>query len=149
MENKKQGYKLHAIQLIDLRVAELGLKVDLSFPKDADLGSFTIETGRSNYDAENRRIQVMMKIMSGYDEEKTPLKLIVELHGSFQIDESRFDVKFVEDWAEKNAPLVLYPYMRENVYALTARAGFSEALLPLIEIPTFRIAATDNGSVHQ
>jgi preprotein translocase subunit SecB len=142
MENtKKEGYKLHAIQLVDLRVAELAIKVDLSFPKDANLGSFTIETGRSNYDREKHQIQVMMKVMSGYDEEKTPLKLVVELHARFEIDESSFDIQYVEDWAERNAPLVLYPYARENVYALTARSGFSEALLPLIEIPTFRVPA--------
>lgn len=138
MENTKQGYKLHAIQLVELRVAELALKVDLSYPKTADLGTFTIETGRSEYDKDKHEIQVRMKVVSGNDED-APLALVVEMHARFEVDESRFDVQFIEDWADKNAPLVLYPYVRENVYALTARAGFSEALLPLLEIPTFRI----------
>lgn len=138
MEKQKQGYSPHAIQLVELRVVELGLKVDLSYPRDAELGSFTIETGRSNYDREKRQIVVMMKIESGSDE-SSPLKIVAELHGRFEIDESRFNVKYVEDWAEKNAPLILYPYIRENVYSLTAKSGYAEALLPLLEIPTFKI----------
>jgi len=149
MENKKQGYKLHAIQLVELRVVELGLKVDTSFPKESELGSFTIETGRSNYDSEKHQIHVSMRILSGNEEEESPLKLIVELHGRFEVDESRFAVEHIEHWAENNAPLVLYPYMRENVYALTARAGFGEALLPLIEIPSFRVTNPDPSSVKQ
>lgn len=142
MEKKNQSYVPHAIQLVELRVVELSLKVDISFPKDTDLGSFTIQTGRSKYDDEKHQISVMMRIMSG-EEEKSPLKLTAELHGRFEVDESRFEVKYVEDWAEKNAPLVLYPYLRENVFALTARSGYSEALLPLLEIPTYRIPAAE------
>jgi preprotein translocase subunit SecB len=149
MEEKKP-YNLHAIQLNELRVSELSIQVDLSVPRDAPIGSFGIETGRSEYDKDAHQIQVKMRVLMGKDEqEKTPFQLTVELYGLFEVDESRFDVRFIEDWAEKNAPLVLYPYLREQVYSLTGRAGFPEALLPLFEIPTFRVTAPVNNSTAE
>lgn len=143
---EKQPYKLHAIQLTDLRVSELSIHVDLSVPRDASIGGFNIETGRSAYNHEEHQIQVKMRVSMGAQEgESSPFQLAVAIHGNFVVDESRFDIKFIEDWADKNAPLVLYPYLREQVYSLTSRAGFPEALLPLIEIPTFRIAPPFDG----
>ncbi len=32
--------------------------------------------------------------------------------------------------------MILQPYLREHVFALTARAGFQPLILPLIEVPT-------------
>jgi preprotein translocase subunit SecB len=137
---KAKPYPLHAIQLLELRVADLAIHVDLSAPKDAEVGDFTMETGRSVYDVERKQIQVKVVVRMGMDEsEKAPFKLEVALHALFEVDESRFDVKHIESWADKNAPLVLYPYVREHVYALTGRAGFPQALLPLLEIPTFKV----------
>jgi preprotein translocase subunit SecB len=139
MDEQKRPYKLHAIQLKELRISELSIKVDLSVPRDAEIGGFAIETGRSDYDTVSHQIQVKMRVAMGMDEtENAPFQLVVELNSMFSVDESNFNVQYVHDWAEKNAPLVLYPYIREHVYTLTSRAGFPEALLPLIEIPTFR-----------
>jgi preprotein translocase subunit SecB len=139
MEETKP-YKLHAIQLTDLRISELAIQVDLSVPRETESSGFNIETGRSDYDANAHQIQVRMRVMMGHEEgKKSPFQLAVELHGNFVVDESQFDIKFIEDWAERNAPLVLYPYLREQVYSLTSRAGFQETLLPLFEIPTFRM----------
>lgn len=135
-----KAYKPHAIQLIELRVAELAFKVNLSAPKDSALEEFSIATAHSDYDAEKHQIRVKMRVVSGDDDdEDSILNLKVELLGVFEIDEKEFPVDKVIHWAEHNAPLVLYPYVRENVYSLTSRAGFTEALLPLIEIPTFRV----------
>lgn|SRR5450830_173165 len=137
-ENKP--YKRHAIQLTDLRVSELSIVVDLSVPRDASISGFNIETGRSAYDDSTKQIQVKMRVTMGPQEgEQAPFQLVAELHANFEVDESRFEVRHINDWADKNAPLVLYPYLREQVYSLTSRAGFQEALLPLIEIPTFKI----------
>lgn len=137
---QEKRYKLHAIQLKNVRVSDLSIHVNLSAPKDAEGGSFTMETGRSAYDKELKQIQVKVAVKIGQDDDKNaPFTLEVVLHGLFSVDETRFNPEFVEDWAEKNAPLVLYPYVREQVYALTARTGFNEALLPLLEIPTYKI----------
>lgn len=146
MEEKKP-YSFHAIQLHELRIAELSIQVDLSVPRDATVGAFSIESGRSDYDRESRQIQVRMSVLIGHDEqaqEQAPYKLKVELHGLFKVDDTRFSPDNVEDWAEKNAPLVLYPYLREQVYSLTGRAGFTETVLPLFEVPTYRIVPPTN-----
>lgn len=141
MDLKQKPYKMHAIQLKDLRVSELSISVDLSMPRTEHVDVFTMETGRSPYDTDTHQIQVKIRVVMGDENEKSPFRLAVELHGLFEVDETKFDVKFIEDWAEKNAPLVLYPYIREHVYSLTGRAGFPEARLPLIEIPTFRVTS--------
>lgn len=144
---KGKPYNLHAIQLVELRVSDLAIHVDSSVPKEEVRQSFTLETARSAYNPETKQIQVKVTVKVGDDDEvKPPFRLEVTLHGVFKVDESRFDPQLVEDWAERNAPLVLYPYARENVYALTSRAGLPEALLPLLEIPTFRINATPSNA---
>jgi len=51
--------------------------------------------------------------------------------GIFEVDEDKFPFKFIQNWAEKNAPLILYPYLREQVFSLSSRAGFGGTLLPL------------------
>lgn len=140
MSNNGQ-YKPHAIQLVSLRVVELAIKVDVTAPKDTELGEFSIETASSKYNAEKHRINVKMRVVSGENDEDGPLQLKVEVVGVFKVDESAFPVDKIAHWADHNAPLILYPYVRENVYSLTNRAGFSQALLPLLEIPTFRVTA--------
>lgn len=138
---QERRYSLHAIQLENVRVSDLSIHVDLSVAQDTPRGSFTMETGRSTYDRELKQIQVKVAVKIGpEDDKKAPFSLEVVLHGLFSVDDTRFDPNFVEDWAEKNAPLVLYPYVREQVYALTTRTGFGEAaLLPLLEIPTYKV----------
>ncbi|KAB8063210.1 MULTISPECIES: protein-export chaperone SecB [Janthinobacterium] len=138
--SKKKEYKLHAIQIIELRVAELSIKVNLEAPRDSELPEFTIETGRSNYDPETQQIQVRMRIVAGEGEDDV-LSLKVELHGRFKVDETRFPIDQISHWADHNAPIVLYPYIREQVYSLTSKVGLPEGLLPLIEIPTFKVEA--------
>lgn len=141
----KKAYKLHAIQLIELRVAELGIKVDLEAPRDTGLPEFTIETGRSNYDPETHQIQVRMRVVAGEGEDDV-VSLRVEIHGRFEVDESSFPMDKLDHWADHNAPMVLYPYIREHVYSLTSKVGLPEGLLPLIEIPTFRVEAPSVAS---
>lgn len=132
-------YKPHAIQLVSLRVVELAVKVDVAAPRDSKLGEFSIATAASKYNAEKHLINVKMRVVSGEEDEDSPIKLKVELVGVFKVDESAFPVDKITHWAEHNAPLILYPYLRENVYSLSTRAGFNQALLPLLEIPTFRV----------
>ena len=61
----------------------------------------------------------------------------VEILGLFNVDDERFPIKSVHSWAKQNAPLILYPYLREQVFSLTSRAGFEGTLLPLFQVPTF------------
>ena len=145
-------YRMHAIQLVNLRVSDLAIHADLSISQDEKDGEFSMECAHSDYDSESKQIQVKVVIRigdeSGTDgERKVPFTLEVAIHGIFEVDESRFDIQYIEDWATKNAPLVLYPYAREQVYSLTTRAGFKESLLPLLEIPTFKVVAPTSNII--
>jgi preprotein translocase subunit SecB len=70
----------------------------------------------------------------------------VEILGRFSIDTKAFPVEHVPEWARTNAPIMLFPYLREHVYSLTLRAGFKPAVLPLITVPTIRVGSAAVGS---
>jgi len=136
-------YSLHAIQLISLEILQLHLERDPSRENNdqvIDQADFQLGHGHSEYDAEEKRIGVKLIAELGYDDNSAlPFKLKVELLGIFSVDESKFPVDKITHWASKNAPLILYPYLRENVYALSAKAGHKGLLLPLFEIPSFKL----------
>lgn len=68
-----------------------------------------------------------------------PYFLFVEVVGIFEVDESKFPPDRIYEWANANAMYVMYPYLREHVYALTSRAGFRPLLLELLEVPLFTL----------
>jgi preprotein translocase subunit SecB len=141
-------YNKHAIQLVKLRVLELALKVNnLAAPKDSEFGEFSIETAHSAYNHEKRQINVRMRVISGEpnSDEENIINLKVEVLGVFDVNENAFPMDKINHWADFNAPLVLYPYVREHVYSLTSRAGFTGALLPLLEIPTFKVTKPESS----
>lgn len=143
-ESKNDTFsKLHPIQLVSLDVLELYIKViqpissgDLKLREE----DFTIKTGHSIYNKEAHTIAVKMEIEIGEEEgKKTPFTLRVIIGGVFKVDETKFQIVHIEDWAKRNAPIILYPYLREHVFALTVRCGYPGLILPLLTVPTFKI----------
>lgn len=142
-EKKEFNPILHPIQLISLNVEELYINVknppqaeDLSL----DRGEFDLRTGHSEYDKEHQIIVVGVKLEIGIKEPKeTPFELRVVINGLFKVDETKFQRVNIEDWANRNAPIILYPYVREHAFALTARCGFPGIILPLLEVPVFKL----------
>jgi preprotein translocase subunit SecB len=100
----------------------------------------------SDYDRERKQIHIRVQTEMGKedDEGSIPFHLRVELLGSFIVDETRFPVDRLTEWAQRNSVFLFYPYLREHVFALTARCGFLPALLPLITVPTFPLAPEPN-----
>lgn len=147
MTEKKKDIDLilHPIQLISLNVIELYIKVNQP-PESSDLNleekDFSLRTGRSDYDEENHIIQVGVKLEIGGEEgQESHFTLKVVLGGVFKVDETKFQKVHIQDWAKRNAPIILYPYLREQAFALTVRCGFPGIILPLLEVPTFKIGA--------
>ncbi|NQT68698.1 MAG: protein-export chaperone SecB [Desulfobacteraceae bacterium] len=140
-EKEKSFLKLHAIQLSSISVVELYIRTN-QYPDPSiklELDDVPMLIGHSEYDEESNSIQVSAKIEIGIEEgsdKKTPYSLRVELVGDFFVDETEFPIAQIYDWAARNAPMILQPYLREHVFALTARAGFNPLILPLIEVPT-------------
>ena len=65
----------------------------------------------------------------------------VLLVGQFKVDDAIFPLAELDEWTALGAPLTLYPYLREEVSALTARGGARPLVLPLLQVPTLHPAA--------
>jgi len=139
--NNENKFKKHPIQLVDLKILTLSIVVEPS--KDQrqlpDTGSFRLYHGHSEFNEETNQIGVKVGVKIDSEEDSSPFDLKIELMGVFDVNTSEFDVSYVNDWSSKNAPLILYPYIREQVHALTSKAGFDGLLLPLFVVPTFKI----------
>ncbi|MDA3902457.1 MAG: protein-export chaperone SecB [Desulfuromusa sp.] len=149
MENNDSitSFGYHPIQLNNIFVRELHIVANN--PPDEEVGvagdKIAFLTGHTEYDQEDQEISVSAKIECGFEEENDqPYSIRIAIVGSFHVDEDKFDVKDLEDWARRNAPLILFPYLREHAYALTSRCGFKPLILPLMEVPTFRKPRKEN-----
>lgn len=137
---EEKSYKPHAIQLERIKVLELSMKVNLEVDQEKlpEPKGFTLSVGHSEYDDKASRIGVKVSATISSEDGGSPFDLTVELMGGFSVDKEMFPVKFIDDWAMRNAPIILYPYLREHVYALTMRGGFEGTLLPLLQVPTLQ-----------
>lgn len=139
-EIKKDSLKFHPIQILSVSVKEL--RIVANQPPDQKVGNeeqgFSLTTGHSEYDNKNHTISVSAQLEMGV-KEKEPYNLCVHIVGYFHVDEDNFNIKHINDWAKRNAPLILFPYLREQAHALTSRCGFKPLLLPLFEVPVFSL----------
>lgn len=144
-EDIKKDPKLtpHPIQLLHLGVK--GLYIRSNRPPDMNTTinpeDPTIKISTSPYDEKQKKIAVSITLETGMDTKKTqaPYAMKIELVGIFTVDEARFAPKNVPDWAKRGAPMILFPYLREHAFGLSSRCGFKPLLLPLLEVPTFKI----------
>lgn len=142
MSGNQKTFKLHSIQLLKVNIVELYIKSNQ--PPDETIGVDEVKipffVGHSDFDEENRKIAVMVKVEIGTADEKeenedSPFSLRVEIVGEFKVTE-KFPIEHIDNWARRNAPFILMPFLREHVYALTLRSGFKPINLPLLEVPT-------------
>lgn len=147
-ENTRTGpnempVKHHAIQLVAFQTTELRVQVlgDLSKLETFEDCAATLETSHTAYNEEEQTIQVRVRAVVA-ESEDVPMSLYVEVVGLFKVDETRFNKSYVEDWAKSNAPLVLYPYVREHVFSLSTRLGIKGLIMPLLEVPTFKVVSS-------
>lgn len=143
---QEKPFKYHPIQLHALKVIELAIKInfDKQQTEQPEGGLFRLYHGHSDFNEESREISV--KIGAEIDEsDDSPFTIKVELMGVFHIA-TEFPDKFIDKWASENAPLILYPYLREHVHSLTSKAGFSGTILPLFEIPSMKLEVKSDNT---
>jgi len=135
--------KQHPIQLVNFGVKELFIRSNR--PPDvtisAEPGECSIGISSTPYDSKEKKILVSLRLESGVeaDKSKVPYSMRIEIIGIFEVDEAQFPVEHISDWAMKGAPLILFPYLREHAFGLSSRCGFKPLVLPLLEVPTFKI----------
>ncbi|MEZ9006239.1 protein-export chaperone SecB [Vibrio splendidus] len=149
MSEEKATYNYHPIQLRDVKVLELfisanpGCMSDQDSDCDVESSEFGFYHTHSKYNEEAKSFIVKVAAVIGRDNDEeeptTEFDLRAELLGVFEVDEDNFPMEHIEAFASKNAPLLMYPYLREQVYSLTTRAGFDSTVLPLFEVPVFKL----------
>jgi preprotein translocase subunit SecB len=132
--------KAHGIQLEFLGVKEIHFDSDRmpGVIKVEDLEDQVFGSGHSSYDKTNKAIAVLVSW-----EVKTKdggVTFRISLNAVFRVNEQAFPAERVEEWAEKGSFYVLFPYLREHIYSMCLRTGFPMIRLPMVEIPTFKIA---------
>ncbi|MDA3898586.1 MAG: protein-export chaperone SecB [Desulfobacteraceae bacterium] len=138
---QKMFTKVYGIQLENISVVELHIQTNREpdFNETPNEEEIKVSFGHSEYDSENKVFLVAAKLEIGVKEDsKSPYSLKVEIVGNFCVDENEFSVSQIDDWAERNAPFILYPYIREHTYALMIRSGFKPIILPLLETPVLQ-----------
>ncbi|WP_139235340.1 protein-export chaperone SecB [Paenacidovorax caeni] len=98
---------------------------------DIDL---SMQRGVSDFDRNDPLIAVGIRaiVQPVVEENVRPsFHIEVELSGQFTVDYNNFDFDDLPRWAEVNAPMLLLPYVREQVYGLALRAGIKGMMIPL------------------
>lgn len=110
------------------------------YPKE-----FSLTVARSEYDPEKKTISVRMEMNLAPETEviDRPFEMRILIAGHFEVDPDRFDVAHIDKFAEKNAPVLLIPYMREQAYSLSLRAGVEPVIFPLVTVPIFRLVSKE------
>ncbi len=129
--------KLHPIQLRAIKVTRLSIVIH-DQKEAADFAgevNFRMQLGRSDFEQGNRNIAVGLRTTvkpTVAADQQPSFEIDVELAGQFEVDYSAFNFEDLPRWSEVNAPLLLVPYVREQVYGLALRAGVKGMMLPLI-----------------
>lgn len=148
----KQTLKGHPIQLVFVGVKELQAK---TFTPPSPDNEFKIETkdvkmnvSHGEYDKERRLLPVQITVEIGKSNQKTcklPLYIKVAIIGIFENDEKDPHVDAFHRFVQKNAVHLLHPFLREHVFALSARCGVRPIILPLVTVASvFQKKITEN-----
>lgn len=136
--NQIPELKPHPIQLVRIAVLNFRFNANKALGNNENhTMSTALKIRHSEFNEELKIISVDVKAEVGSLEENIPFLLECEIRGIFKVDTNIFPVEYIPKWAEGNAPLLLMPFLREQIYAASMRAGLSAVLLPLFEVPIF------------
>ncbi|UFN71097.1 hypothetical protein LN249_19840 [Vibrio alginolyticus] len=135
-------WDLHAIQIDTINFLKTNIERNPNGSKGDN--NFAMQCARTEFDSTDNTVGVKVSAFIGYDEDGLPLpeaefwmEIVVE--GIFEVDTERFPIDKINVWAQQNAPLILYPYVREAGYSLTSRIlKDSTAILPLLTVSTVK-----------
>lgn len=128
--------KNHPIQLIKIQIKELNVFIhDLAVTEKDSLDvQMQYKVGTNNFNEKEKILVVGVKCLLNDGIKDAPFNLNVELLGFFEVGDD-FPSDKVEHFARHNAPIILMPYIRENIYSLSIRTGL-DINIPLVQVPT-------------
>jgi preprotein translocase subunit SecB len=140
------NFKEHPIQLVNIYVNELSYNRPEPQNNEDDFNCQVI-TGRSEFDPETDLITCGVKCICGKQQGESEVRLlVVEIVGLFKVDKQNFPINQIPAWQDKNAPFILLPYLREQVYSLSLRAGIEPIILPTYIVPTTKSTVQKESS---
>lgn len=133
----------HPIQLKRADLVEIQFKAHKPPDKTDDVQEYVLGFARSDIMEEGRRIDILVEVEAGDQTPgKAPYYVKFAVRGVFSIGETvKLAPEKITKWAEVAAPYVLMPFIREQVYSLFHRTGFSPFNIPLFQVPTFKVEA--------
>lgn len=130
--------KKHPIQLIDIRVNDITFKRMNDSVGEINVTS-RVAFGKAVYSPDVEIIKCGVKAeCQGKHDNEIEFILTVEIIGIFSIEKATFSIDMVPAWQEKNAPYILMPFLREQVYSLSLRTGIPQIIIPMAIVPTTR-----------
>jgi preprotein translocase subunit SecB len=146
MPDQPPSLTLYPIQATFITVREIHF-VSHRPPSPTDKieqSTISITQSATPFNEVTRRVQVTLAAEFGPGNEPSPnpppFTVKVAMTGEFVIDPS-FPADKINLWVAVNAAFVIYPYLRERLYYITSQGGYPPILLPLMQIPTIKIAA--------
>ncbi|MDD1956475.1 protein-export chaperone SecB [Pseudomonas sp. 8209] len=135
----------HPIQLVDVTVEELYFKKRGSSESEKQERDFSLTVSRSDYDKSEKMFSVKldMEVEPDVEDKLKSFEMRLSIAGHFKVDEDAFPTDKIYNFAERNAPIILIPYIREHAYSLTVRAGVEPLIFPLVQVPSFKLVKQD------
>lgn len=133
---------IHAIQLLTVETRELYIRLNSPIPEDFETlcsENLEIVSAHSEFNKDESIIHVGLRLSLGMDldsEETLPVSMRVEVSGTFSVNTEDFPEDKIDSWADKNAPYILYPFMRENCFTLSTRCNIPAIIIPMVQVPT-------------
>jgi preprotein translocase subunit SecB len=133
------------VQLRRIGIGEIAFKCQgFGEPSMPIAEKVDIRTSVGPYDVETGCIQVFVMALADTKESPLPYDLRVSVVGEFHVEDENklgFPLEKLPLWAQRNGAAILLPFLRELVFSITKRTGFGPLMLPLVEVPVFRVNA--------
>ena len=150
-DTKTSELKPYPIQLRGVTVKEMLFEAVRPLPADFQIAPETVQMeGVFGTSKEDKEVQVGIGVSFGFEnpndalvrdqeDDARDVRLRVRIVGHFVVDENVFPMERLEEWGKYNAPIILYPFLREHVYSLTVRCAIAPLILPSVYLPTMKI----------
>lgn len=153
---KGAGLQPHPLELVKVDVVQLTFVTNKRPTVETYIDGRNVELSvrQDPIETEGEWLQVFVRAAYGIpgidcepeDAPTTDCSLIVELAGTFRkhMDLPR---ETLELFQNNGALIILTPYLREHVYSLSARAGIQPIIIPILQVPVFKL--TDAGNLQK
>jgi preprotein translocase subunit SecB len=135
---------LHPVELlrvVPLTIQFRGLEEPDIKHRDPDPDQIEITMYRTKFDEKKGSVFVVLGASLSRKEDKAdssapPYEFRIDIVGEFRSREPSITKERLEEWSQRVAPFVLFPYLRSLLSDISGRCGYRPLDLPLLSLPT-------------